>query len=129
MRPIPFLIDENVPASVGDFLRQRGHHVLAVGESLPKGSPDHLLTVTAEREGLVIVTFDRDFRRLIKTFPEGSRGKWRRAGRISLACREPEALSRIQELIDVIEFSYARALERRGRLIMRISQTSYDIVG
>ncbi|HEX7102693.1 MAG TPA: DUF5615 family PIN-like protein, partial [Nitrolancea sp.] len=70
---IRFLVDENVPAGVSTFLRDRGHDVFPVGEYLAKGSPDQLLTVAAELEGMVVITFDRDFKRLITQMPHGSR--------------------------------------------------------
>lgn len=97
MARIPFLVDENVPQEVTDFLRARGHTVFTVGEHLAKSSPDPLLTTIAEELGLVVVTFDRDFRRLIRRLPRGSgRAVPRRAGRISLTCDETEARARIE---------------------------------
>jgi len=107
--PIRFLIDENVPAAVSTFLRGRGHAVFPVGEYLAKGSPDALLTLAAEHEGLVVITFDRDFKRLAKQLPHGSRGRFERgAGRISLVLEEPQALRRIEELIETIEFHHSQ---------------------
>ena len=123
---IRFLVDENVPIEVVTFLRERRHAVLPVGEYLAKSSPDELLATAAEVEGLVIITFDKDFKRLV---PHGVRRRTeRRAGRISVTCKETELLGRLEELIDVIEFNYERSQRQGIRLIMQISKTTYTVI-
>ena len=127
---IRFLIDENAPRSIGRFLESRGHDVLYVGDQFAKRTPDSVLVVAAELEGLVVVTFDRDFKRLVTQLPAGTRTRFnRQAGRISLRMDEPKAQSRIEELIDIIEVSYQFTLARNQRFIMQISETSYTVSG
>ena len=126
---IRFLVDENVPVDVITFLRERQHVVLPVGEYFAKSSPDVLLAAAAEIEGLVIVTFDRDFRRLVRQLPSGVRTQAaHHAGRISVTCTETELLGRRRTLIDVIEVHYAFSQRQGHRLIMQISATSYTFV-
>jgi hypothetical protein len=128
MPHIHFLADENLPSAVTDYLRARGHTVDAVGDAFAKGSPDALLLSAAELFGLVVMTFDKDFKRLIQQVPIGGRGQFnRRAGRISLSCREHEAPGRIQELIEVIELAHELANRQDKRLVMQISLTSYTV--
>jgi hypothetical protein len=128
--PIRFLVDENVPAGVTAFLRERGHDVFPVGEYLAKGSPDQLLMVAAEVEGMVVITFDRDFKHLVKQMPRGSRGRFERgAGRISLALEEPRALGRLRELIETIELLYWQANRSGNRFVLQVSATSMIVVG
>jgi hypothetical protein len=119
-----------VPFGALAFLRSRGHTADYVGDAFAKSSPDALLLKAAELHGYVIVTFDWDFKRLISQVPAGSkRAVDSRAGRISLSCKEPEALPRLQQMIDLIEILHAAA-ERRGiRFILQISATSYTGVG
>lgn len=119
-----FLLDENVPHSIGLFLESRGHVVLVVGIAFPKSSPDEMLATAVETEGLVVVTFDRDFRRLIQQVPEGSRARFeRQAGRLSLSMIESAALDRIADTIELIEFHYERSVQRQQRFIMQLSRT------
>lgn len=114
--------------AVSEFLRDRGHAVETVGEAFAKGSPDALLLSSAELFEWVVVTFDKDFKRLIQQVPVGGRGRInRRAGRISLSCREHEVRARFQELIEVIELAYELASRQGKRLIMQISLTSYTV--
>lgn len=128
MPPIRFLIDENIPESVGHFLAERGHYVFFAREALGVSSPDPLIAFSAETEGLVVVTHDRDFRRFSRLLPVGFRQQFQRgAGRVSVEVIETRALTRVQEEIDAIEFHYAQAVKTRRRLMLRINETGIQI--
>jgi hypothetical protein len=125
MRPIVFLVDENAPRDIVTFLESRGHEVHYVGETFVKGSPDLLLLSAAEVNGYVIITFDKDFKQLIRQLPVGVRRRTERmAGRISFSCKETVAISRIQELIGIIEAHYDFAVEQNKRFVVQMSETS-----
>ena len=127
---IRFLVDENVPEAITELLRSRGHVVESVGEAFAKSSPDSLLLTAAEQWGFVVVTFDKDFKRLIQQVPLGRKGKFSsRAGRLSLSCDEPEAIGRISEMISLIEVIYTHSTRDGKRFIMQISKTSYTVSG
>jgi predicted nuclease of predicted toxin-antitoxin system len=55
-----WLVNENVSGSVIRALRDRGHDVLSVKESLC-GSADPDILATAQAEHRVLVTHDKDF--------------------------------------------------------------------
>lgn len=123
------IVDENVPDSLATFLAQRGHHVDLVRERFGQMTPDEFIAWVGDAQQAVVVTFDRDFDRLVARAPEGGRNRFKSLGRISLRCSEPRALSRIREFIDEIEAEYDRCQQRRDRrLIVRITETSYSIV-
>jgi predicted nuclease of predicted toxin-antitoxin system len=107
------LVDENVQDSVAEFLRSRGHEVYLVREVLAPGTPDSALSKLGESLELIVVTWDRDLRALAKRAPRGERQKYRRLGRISLRCSQARALSRIQQVIESIEFEYRQTLKQR----------------
>ncbi|MGH7895798.1 MAG: DUF5615 family PIN-like protein [Candidatus Binatia bacterium] len=52
--------NENVPGPVVAALRSAGHDVLSVKESM-RGATDHDVLAHAQREGRLVVTFDKDF--------------------------------------------------------------------
>ncbi len=122
--PMRFLIDENVADEVSQWLRSRGYEVFSARDIFAPSTPDDVLAVAIELNGLIIVTHDRDFRQLRRTLPQGTR-LTSGAGRITLGVREDRALRRLQEIWDVVEFSYARSLRLRQRFIISISQTTY----
>src|SRR5262249_14573575 len=98
MPRIPFLIDENVPRSVADYLKQRGHEVRYVREAFPPRSPDALISVVAADIAHVVVTWDRDFKRLAN--------RLRRLSRLSFECDETDGRRLIEEYIRQIELHY-----------------------
>ncbi len=59
-----FLADENVSRLVIQRLRADGHEVSSISEMHP-GVPDKSVLVTAEVEGRVLITEDRDFGELV----------------------------------------------------------------
>ena len=124
-----FLVDENAPIDLVAFLQSRGHEADYVGDAFPKSSPDALLLFAAELHGYVVVTFDKDMKRMLRQVPAGHRSKVRqRAGRISFSCPEVMALSRLEEMIEEIEALHV-ILEAKGkRFIVQISTTGMQVV-
>ena len=59
-----FLADENIPSASVRRLRLAGHDVLGIGEERA-GLSDHSVLELARLEWRVLLTFDRDFGRLV----------------------------------------------------------------
>jgi hypothetical protein len=130
MPTIPFLIDEDVPESVAQFLRDRGHIVYYVRELSLAGSPDHIVAAAGDRLGAVIVTWNtRDFRKLASRIPEGGRARLRRLGRLCFRCAESQGRRRVEETIEVIEAEFTRAEQRHDkRLIIEVTHTTVNLI-
>jgi predicted nuclease of predicted toxin-antitoxin system len=123
------LIDENVPDSVSKFLRERGHEVDLVRDSLGQMTPDEFVAWVGDDLGAIVVTIDKDFKSLVSRMPTFGRRRFTALGRISLRCRETQALSRMQEFIEEIEREYDRLQGRSDkRLIVEITVSSYRII-
>ncbi len=58
-----FLLDEHIPPSLAEKVRELGHDAIHVF-TLPTadGTPDSDIIVTADQEGRIVVTKDSDFR-------------------------------------------------------------------
>lgn len=54
------LANENFPRDAVEALRQEGHDVVWIREDAP-GSSDHTIIERAQRESLLLLTFDKDF--------------------------------------------------------------------
>jgi predicted nuclease of predicted toxin-antitoxin system len=125
---VRLLIDENVPDSVSNFLRERGHEVLLVRDIQPRGTPDPVIAALADKTSAIIVTFDSDFRALAKRWGVG-RGRFRRCGRISFKCDYAKALGRIKQLIERIEVEYDFVSQQSdGRLMLQITATTFTVI-
>jgi predicted nuclease of predicted toxin-antitoxin system len=68
------LIDQCVPAEIGEFLRRRGHQVTLLREVLPIRSPDTEVIAKAQQMGAILVSLDSDFADIVAYPPAGYLG-------------------------------------------------------
>jgi predicted nuclease of predicted toxin-antitoxin system len=54
-------LDENMPTSAGELLRQRGHDVHTVFDEALNGEGDGRIAENCRRECRILITLDRDF--------------------------------------------------------------------
>lgn len=127
-RRMLLLVDENVPESVAKFLASRGHDVRYVRDVLPAGTPDPVIAAVGDRIGAVVVTWDKDFEKLISRVPVGNKTAFRHLGRISFKCDYPNGRALIEKWIDHIEFHYARACQDDDiRMIVEIQEKAFKM--
>lgn len=59
-----FIVDESAGMAVVEHLREAGHDVMAVGETMPQANDVQILE-TAEKESRILITNDKDFGELV----------------------------------------------------------------
>ena len=65
-----FFLDHDVAAEVKDALKRHDHEAIALSDLLPRDSPDELVFSTAQSNGCVMITCNRnDFLRLAAKGP------------------------------------------------------------
>lgn len=98
-----FLTDVNVPDSVGSFLEECGHNVVRVRDIMAIDTKDPIVAEAAMQDDRILVSWDKDFnhQRFLKE-------RYRKLSRIGFSCPEPDGKDRLQEVIDLVEFTYAR---------------------
>ena len=122
------LIDENVPNSVAEFFASRGHDVRFVRDLFPAGTPDPVIATIGDRLSAIVVTWDRDFEKLVRRIPQGNRAAFRRLGRISFRCNEVKGRELLERWIDLLEFHYKRSLEEADfRMIVQIQASGLKL--
>ncbi|OGA53071.1 MAG: hypothetical protein A3G25_20365 [Betaproteobacteria bacterium RIFCSPLOWO2_12_FULL_63_13] len=122
------LIDENVPNSVAEFFASRGHDVRFVRDLFPAGTPDPVIATIGDRLSAIVVTWDRDFEKLVRRIPQGNRAAFRRLGRISFRCNEVKGRELLERWIDLLEFHYRRSLEETDfRMIVQIQPSGVKL--
>jgi hypothetical protein len=122
-------VDENVPTSVGQFLRAQGFATEQVRDVLAPGTPDPILAVLAENRGWVVITMDRHFDTLVKRVPEGGKARFRRVGRITLHCNPARAAARIELAMPHINLEWKLlrgATDQRMMLVIRDSNFAIE---
>jgi predicted nuclease of predicted toxin-antitoxin system len=66
-----FVIDEDMPRSTGEFLKQHGYDVRDIRDYELRGAEDEEIYKFAQREQAVILTSDRGFGNILR-FPLGN---------------------------------------------------------
>ena len=68
-----FIADENIPAKTVMLLQQSGIDIISVLEE-SKGLSDEQVIILAAKEKRILITFDKDFGRLLKSHRDQMRG-------------------------------------------------------
>ena len=61
------LIDQNIPKSVIDWLRQKGFEIVTLADANLKGAPDKKIAVYAVQNNMAVLTQDSDFGKMYHT--------------------------------------------------------------
>ena len=124
MPVLTLLLDHNVPDSVAVVFKEHGHNVVLVRDILPVDSPDPLVATVSEESGAILVSCDRDFKKIAPRIPRGQRTRFGKLSRISLDCNEYQAAQRVHEAMSLIESEYDIAQHRRDSRLFIIIQNA-----
>jgi predicted nuclease of predicted toxin-antitoxin system len=117
---IPFFTDQNVPDSVGNMLIEAGHEVTRLREVMATDSPDTIVAAACDRAGLVLVTFDRDFKHMAPGMGI-ARARFNALSIIRLGCREPVAAERLRGALSFVELEWRLAKRARAQMVLSIA--------
>ena len=98
-------LDEGVPDSVGKAFEEAGHAAIYLRETMPTGSPDHLVCAIAEINDAILVALDGDMKQLASRHGIGAR-RYKRLSLIKLSCRETRAAERVKAAMTLIEHEW-----------------------
>ena len=120
---IRFFLDNCVPDSVAQVLRDAGHEVILLRDVIQRDSPDQLVATVSELLNAVLVSYDKDFRALAPRIGIGQR-RFRSLSRIGFKCSEPLAAARMRAALSLIEYEwqFARGANDK-RMIIEIGPT------
>jgi predicted nuclease of predicted toxin-antitoxin system len=110
---LKFFIDQCVPASIGQFLREAGHNVLILKDYLPIESPDEIVIAKAQELTAILVSLNGDFADIV-AYPPANYG-----GIVSIQLRNhPEIIPLLmQRLLDYIS-SHGDTEYYQGKLLI-----------
>lgn len=119
-----FLLDQCVPASVERVSIEAGHTAVWVKNVLPTDAPDEIVATASEHAGAVLVSMDKDFKKIAPRVQVGHRARFRRLSRVSLDCTEPHAADRFQQAMSLVEAEFHLAGGRSDpRMIVLIGES------
>ena len=102
-----FLIDNNVPTAVAVYLRSLGHDVALVREELTEDAPDPLVATTAMEQKRVLVSHDKDMKRIERKISTTWIERYPKLCRVQLCCNEVQSASRLEAFMGLIELEFA----------------------
>jgi len=111
-----FFLDQNVPDSIGRYLRGRRHSVLLLRHHIEPDSPDPIVGMTALQAGRILVSWDRDFN--AQRFRQD---RFAELSRVALCGAGPALLPAMKEHIEVLEFQMQR-VPRNGRMVAQLQE-------
>jgi len=109
-----FFLDQNIPDSIGRYLRGRGHSVLLLRHHIPDNSPDPAVGMTALQAERILVSWDRDFN--AQRFRQD---RFAELSRVALCGVGPTLLNALKEHIEVLEFQMQR-IPKGGRMVAQM---------
>ena len=120
------LLDHNVPVSVAGVFRKHGHEVKLVSDILPTDAPDPVIARISETDGLVLVSADADFRKMIqKVAADGQKAKFRKLSLISLLCSEYQSAERVDKGMSLIQAEWEVASAEGQRMHLHVMTDGY----
>ncbi len=96
-------LDNNVPDSVAEVFRRHGHSVTLLRDILPADSPDPVVAAFSEDKGFVLISADRDFRKIAPRIPRAAKARFQRLSRITIQCNPYQTVQRIEKAMSLIE--------------------------
>lgn len=123
-----FVLDENVPASVGAMLANRGHSASSIRDFVAQGAPDQFVAAVVQHESAVLISHDKDFKKIAPRVPDGQRQRFRRLSIVRMRCEKPRSAERLQAAISLVEFEFSeRQRMPDRRMIVEVSKSTVTI--
>lgn len=105
-KPISFLLDEMMPASVGMVIEDRGHRFEWSRKVLRAQAPDEHVADAANRMRSVLITMNKkDFDKLAGRRPQGgNHQRFRHLSMVYMRCDYAQCATRLRDLFALVEF-------------------------
>ena len=120
-----FILDECVPASALVALTGAGFDASSVLKYLLPQSPDMLVAATADAMGAIIVSHDRDFKRIISRQPDGQVRQFRNVHLIKMDCKQRRIADRMLMAMPIIRAEHNERQTMRDRRMIIWVRTDY----
>ena len=115
-----FLLDENVQTAIIVALTQRGHDALRATEILEIGAADQLVATAAVENDRVLVSHDKDMKRIDRKISESHRERFPSLCRLMFCLPEPEALARLLMFLPLVELEFEEARMANQPMLLEI---------
>jgi len=105
-----FLVDENVPRNIREWLKKKGFEVTNVSETILRMEKDQIIAEYAAKNNLTILTLDIDFAKIYHTLRRGTLS-------VIVVRANPSTASNILETL-IVAYNKINFKEINNKLIM-----------
>jgi len=96
------------------MLADNGHEARVLKDVLATDTPDQIVAAICERNGEVLISFDKDF----KALTEGvSRRRFPKLHRIHMRCKEPDAAARLESALGLVELEWRLFRQKKSQKV------------
>jgi predicted nuclease of predicted toxin-antitoxin system len=103
------LLDEGVPAAVGEVFVSHGHELIPFENVVIRGSRDELVCAAAEANDALLVAFDNDMKQMARRHGV-TPARFKRLSLLKFECEEPNAAARLGKAMSLLEHEWAVCL-------------------
>lgn len=105
-----------MPVAVGSKCKEAGHIRILYNEVLREGVADEVVAATAIENAAILVAHDNDMKRLARRYGEAAHNtRFGRLHLIRLCCPEPQAASRAEQAMSLIQHEWTFASQKAAR--------------
>jgi predicted nuclease of predicted toxin-antitoxin system len=117
--PLRFFLDEGVPVSVGDSLKEAGHEVILLSDAIARGATDTLVCAAALANEAILVAQDGDMKEIAKRHGAGH-DRFAQLSLLKLSCKPSQSANRIRQALSLIEHEWAYSEGKAARRLFMI---------
>ncbi|MGC6329894.1 DUF5615 family PIN-like protein [Rhizorhabdus sp. FW153] len=117
-----FLIDHNVQTSVHRVLKQMHHDVALSKIEVGQDAPDPVVATRAMEQGRILVSHDRDMKRIQRFVSPRDRARYPALSRLMLQLPEPLAARRLREMMPLIECEFELARHSGQPMLVHLQE-------
>jgi len=117
-----FLIDHNVQTSVHRVLKEMRHDVALSKIVCGQNAPDPVVAIAAMEQGRILVSHDRDMKRIQRFLSSRDQARFPALSRLMLQLPEPMAASRLREMMPLIECEFELARHGNQPMLVHLQE-------
>ena len=119
------LLDEGVPAEVGEIFRLHGHSVIPFEDVLTLGVADELVCAAAQANNALLVAYDNDMKQYVRRQGKGP-DRFKNLHLLKFNCPEPMAGKRLEEAMSMVVNEWIIAHQKEARRVY-VEISTHDI--
>ena len=122
-----FLIDHNVQVSVQRVLKELEHDVVLSKDAVGQDAEDQLVATAAVEQDRILVSHDRDMKRIQRYLSAKHRERYTNLNRVMLQCPEPVAADRLRDVHTLVQFEFDRSQELETPMLIWVQEKAVRI--